>query len=205
MLLEEFGRPCWVLQQDGKCGKLDPKSRKFIFVGIADGTKGYRYYNTETKNILTSRNVIFSNEGEYEGGQDLGSHMLQLEGEIAPGNQQAASDSTDSTAGTNRSADTQTFPDAEVPSQTTSQIPISTQQSARIAIQPLINYQLLHNPAARGLSNQRHDTPTPEKSGHISIDYAMIGRSLENEPLTYKDAQIRPDWPKWKVAMDDEI
>jgi hypothetical protein len=39
---------CWVLQQGGNLSKLDPKSHEFIFVGIADGMKGYRYYNTAT-------------------------------------------------------------------------------------------------------------------------------------------------------------
>ena len=46
--LQEFGRKCWVLQQDGKNSKLDAKSREFIFTGIANGTKGYRYYNSAT-------------------------------------------------------------------------------------------------------------------------------------------------------------
>ena len=50
--LEEFGKTCWVLQQNGKNSKLNLKSRQFIFVGVADGTKGYRYYNkTPTKSL----------------------------------------------------------------------------------------------------------------------------------------------------------
>jgi hypothetical protein len=47
--LEEFGLKCWVLQQDGKRSKLDPKSKKFIFTGIGSATKGYRYYNPATR------------------------------------------------------------------------------------------------------------------------------------------------------------
>jgi hypothetical protein len=42
-------------------------------------------------------------------------------------------------------------------------------------------------------------------SGHIMIDYAMIGASLEDDPLSVKEAKNRMDWPKWKVAMDTEI
>ena len=52
--LQEFGCKCWVLQQDGKNSKLDPRSREFIFTGIADGTKGYRYYNPATHQIQIS-------------------------------------------------------------------------------------------------------------------------------------------------------
>jgi hypothetical protein len=52
------------LQQGGNLSKLNPKSHKFIFVGIADGMKGYRYYNTTTCQILTSQNVVFLMEEE---------------------------------------------------------------------------------------------------------------------------------------------
>jgi transposase InsO family protein len=52
--LEEFGRDCYVLQQDGTNRKLNPKSCKFIFVGIDTGTKGYKYYNPSTRKVLMS-------------------------------------------------------------------------------------------------------------------------------------------------------
>jgi hypothetical protein len=52
--LHEFRKMCWVLQQGGNLSKLDPKSCEFIFVGIADGMKEYRYYSTVTPQILTS-------------------------------------------------------------------------------------------------------------------------------------------------------
>ncbi|CAK5270460.1 unnamed protein product [Mycena citricolor] len=32
--LQEFGSPCWVLDQEGKIRKLDKKSQKFIFTGF---------------------------------------------------------------------------------------------------------------------------------------------------------------------------
>jgi hypothetical protein len=78
--LQEFGRTCWVLQQGGNPSKLDPKSHEFIFVGIADGTKGYRYYNTKTHQILTSRNVVFMAE-EVKSDEVEVTHPTRLEGE----------------------------------------------------------------------------------------------------------------------------
>ena len=78
--LQEFGRACWVLQQNGDPSKLDPKSREFIFVGIADGTKGYRYYNTKTHQILTSQNVVFMAEVEKPDEVEV-THPTRLEGE----------------------------------------------------------------------------------------------------------------------------
>ena len=70
--LHEFGNKCWVLQQDGKNSKLDPKSRPFIFTGLSQQSRAYRYWDKETKKIKTSRNVIFSQ-----------THPPQLEGEQA--------------------------------------------------------------------------------------------------------------------------
>src|SRR5271168_4193245 len=82
--LQEFGQKCWVLQQDGKRSKLDPKSRQFIFTGIATGTKGYRYYNSNTRQILTSRNVVFSVDIEETPITLIeSSHPVSIEGENA--------------------------------------------------------------------------------------------------------------------------
>ena len=78
--LEEFGKTCWVLQQHGKSFKLDLESRQFIFVGVADGTKGYRYYSTSTHQILTSQNVVFEVEGEKSHDVEI-THPMPLEGE----------------------------------------------------------------------------------------------------------------------------
>jgi len=61
-MLQECGIKCWVLQQDGQNSKLDPKSREFIFVGLSDHGKAWRYWNPHSRQIQTSRNVIFENQ-----------------------------------------------------------------------------------------------------------------------------------------------
>src|SRR6202789_919524 len=78
--LEEFGKKCWVLQQNEKISKLDPKSKEFIFVGIGDGTKGYRYYSPKTHQTLTSRNVIFVAKEDKSDEIEI-SHTVPIEGE----------------------------------------------------------------------------------------------------------------------------
>ena len=39
--------------------KLDPKSRRCIFLGYADGVKGYRLWDPTTCKVIVSRDVIF--------------------------------------------------------------------------------------------------------------------------------------------------
>ena len=39
--------------------KLDPRSRKCIFVGFKQGTKGYLLYDLQTREIFLRQNVIF--------------------------------------------------------------------------------------------------------------------------------------------------
>jgi gag-polypeptide of LTR copia-type/Integrase core domain/GAG-pre-integrase domain len=58
--LRDFGSPVWVLLQGIKQPrKMEPKSRRRIFVGFDDGSKSVKYYNNETRRVLTSRNFRF--------------------------------------------------------------------------------------------------------------------------------------------------
>src|SRR6266446_1594703 len=58
--LREFGGLVWVLLQGQKVPrKMESKSRRRIFVGYDDGSKSVKYYNAETRKILTSRNYRF--------------------------------------------------------------------------------------------------------------------------------------------------
>ncbi|GBP54700.1 Retrovirus-related Pol polyprotein from transposon TNT 1-94 [Eumeta japonica] len=54
-----FGCPAMVLIPKENRTKLDVKSRKLIFVGYSDSTKGYRFLDPETKKGVLSRDVVF--------------------------------------------------------------------------------------------------------------------------------------------------
>ena len=88
--------------------------------------------------------------------------------------------------------------------QTPSKIPVPWERSTHISSQPLINYRLLNNPNSRGPKEWQHQVPAVE-SGLITVDYAMIGASLEDDLLSIKEAKGRADWGKWKEGMDAEI
>ena len=58
--LREFGAPVWVMLQGQKqLRKMLPKSQRRIYVGFEDGSKSVKYYNADTRKILTSRNYNF--------------------------------------------------------------------------------------------------------------------------------------------------
>ena len=53
--LHEFGSPVYILLQGQKTPpKLLPQSKQQIFVGYDDGSKSIKYYNLETRKVLTS-------------------------------------------------------------------------------------------------------------------------------------------------------
>ena len=62
--LWEFGCDIWVLDKSGTRSKLDPKSKKMIFVGFMDGPKAIRYYDAKSRSIKVSRNVTFNKNKE---------------------------------------------------------------------------------------------------------------------------------------------
>lgn len=49
--------------------KLDPKSRKCILLGYADGVKGYRLWDPTSRKVIVSRDVIFA-ENELQREQE---------------------------------------------------------------------------------------------------------------------------------------
>ena len=156
-LLEEFGHPCWVLRQDGKQSKLDPKSQQFLFTGINNSTKGYCYYNPASRQIQTSRNVIFVVEDPPDSSisEDVTvTHPTLLEG--AGEKDQPIS----AEQGQNPKLDTISTP---------SKIPIRS-KSSQIALQNIQpNYKKMNNPASRNTTN-------------IAMDFAFLGESLNDEP-----------------------
>lgn len=62
--LKIFGCECYVLIQDHKRGKLDPKSEKGYFVGYDVESPSYRVYFPRTREIVSSGNVKFDEEKE---------------------------------------------------------------------------------------------------------------------------------------------
>ncbi|GJX23727.1 retrovirus-related pol polyprotein from transposon TNT 1-94 [Tanacetum coccineum] len=57
--LHIFGSPVYVMYNSQETTKLDPKSRKCLFLGYADGVKGYRLWDPTAHKVVVSRDVVF--------------------------------------------------------------------------------------------------------------------------------------------------
>ena len=57
--LHAFGCPVYMMYNIQERIKLDPKSKKYIFLGYADGVKRYRLWDLTTHKIVINIDVIF--------------------------------------------------------------------------------------------------------------------------------------------------
>lgn len=64
--LHIFGSPVYVMYNNQETTKLDPKSRKCVFLGYADGVKGYRLWDPTAHKVIISRDVIFTEDKKIE-------------------------------------------------------------------------------------------------------------------------------------------
>ena len=74
--LKCFGCTAFVHIPKDQRKKLDPKSRKCIFIGYGQTSKGYRLYDFEKKGIILSRDVIFD-ESKFEGLRHKGNNSFE--------------------------------------------------------------------------------------------------------------------------------
>jgi hypothetical protein len=65
-----FGSKCYILADREQRRKLDPKSDEGIFLGYSTNSKAYRVYNSKTKVVMESINVVV-NDLSTEKGDDV--------------------------------------------------------------------------------------------------------------------------------------
>jgi len=213
-MVEQFGRRCWVLDQDGNRDKLQAKASKFIFTGIASGTKGYRYYSPASQKILTSRNVVFSLEEpqrDTRGGDDevALNQPLLLEGENAAEEDKLTTTDHYDTAPMTPAKPTIKIVTPLAPSKprtatVTPKGPVKVQppqvlraKSERLASKRPVDYKALNAGKA----------PKSTPGSASKKAWAFVAESTPEpvEPQSVEEAMAQPEWPKWKEAMDKEI
>ena len=60
--LKIFGCPAYVHISSDESSKLDPKSKKCIFIGYMKGVKGYKFWDPVVKKMVISRNAMFDEQ-----------------------------------------------------------------------------------------------------------------------------------------------
>ena len=68
--LHVFGIPMYVMYNDQERSKFDLKSKKCIFLGNADGVKGYRLWDPTAHKVVINKDVIFTEDKLQETGDN---------------------------------------------------------------------------------------------------------------------------------------
>ena len=164
-MFQEFRIKCQILQQDSQNFKLNPKSQEFIFVGLSDHGKAWRYQNLHSYQIQISQNVIFKNQThEYHyiipnpvssnNTDTLNPLLLEREQEISKQilgsqpNPKLNSEPSETLKKANTNHLVQLL-NAPLKSYIPKSALLSHEHSACIISQPLIDYCVFNNPQAR--------------------------------------------------------
>ena len=65
-----FGCPTYVHVPGDERSKLDPKSKKCIFLGYKKGVKGYKFWDLNAKKMVISRDAVFDEQFMLQQHQD---------------------------------------------------------------------------------------------------------------------------------------
>src|SRR5215471_14921111 len=173
--LREFGAPVWILSQgQHQDRKLMPKSTRKVYVGLDDGSNSVKYYNPDTRKILTSRNFKAITPSNPQAPEHIVLPPdIRHEGESAPG--AGCMPQSGVPKGANR---------VQRPSEPVEAVEGGENRPYRTrGNRP--DYQLLNDPF-------ESEEETEETSIGINETFAII----EGDELTsLRDAERSPDWP----------
>lgn len=175
-----------------KRSKLDNKSFPCVFLGVSDESKGYRLYDPSTKNIMTSKDVIFEEDKRWD--WDSG-FKEQIDAELTWGDD-ISDDESDENIITPRV-------DAEVEIVQEEKNTAERPRRSRRSSTWLRDYE-----SGEGLSD-------PEEAAYLTYmdiedpnnficfkDLALMATQDNDDPLCFDDV-VQEE--KWRQAMDKEI
>ena len=177
--LKVFGCEAYAHVPSDERSKLASKSRKCVFLGYSNVTKGYRLYDLESRKIFHSRNVLFR--------EKFGSQVKSVEEE---------QDSSE--------LESRVFAREEEPGETieepeeTIAEPEETIEEAEGTVDDPGN-----SVSTNELRRSTRQTKPPERLGEWLYNCSTNEES--NDPRTVKEALASPDAEKWKQAMNLEM
>ena len=195
--LREFGSPVYVLLQGQReLPKLLPRSKRQAFVGFDDGSHAIRYYNAETRRVLTSRNFRFLDNPSPHHPQPepfLVDPALPREGEcvcpVADKNITRQSESPESRESQPNKRTRDEFGED-----------ISEPTRMKLRSKAPVNYRFMSDPFPDDQTNDAYHTSG--QAVYEAFCDALLGGE---DPQTLNAAKASPDWLEWEKAIRVEL
>nr|GMD83670.1 Retrovirus-related Pol polyprotein from transposon TNT 1-94 [Ipomoea batatas] len=214
--LRVFGCLAFAVIPSCQRNKLSPRARKCTFLGFANGVKGYKLYDMQTKEVFLSRDVCFyedsfpfqNNPTKHTAEFNLETDLVLPSGEVhysdTDGQMQEATISSSSHHQTQEDTYEQTHPvpAVQIRENITEPDP-QPRRSTRVRTTPtyLSDYNC-HNAAVKMTSPHLISNVLSYNSLSQKYKAFDVNALVAKEPKTYNDA-IKQEC--WRKAMEDEI
>ncbi|CAJ2662759.1 unnamed protein product [Trifolium pratense] len=183
--LRIFGCPAFVHISSEDRSKLDPKSKKCVFVGYSKGVKGFKLWDPVSKKMVLSRDVVFDEqfmlkqpEVTESAGGSPNKEAIQVEIEPTP---------------TNNIPQVHQQP----PETTTTNNDTEVLGGATEDLAGENDYQLVRD-------RERRSVKPPERYGYEDLAaYALLTSS--GDPSTFREAMASQEKERWMGAMMEEM
>lgn len=203
--LQIFGTKAMVHIPKVQRRKWDRNSKELIFVGYCDHTKGYRLYDSASRKIIKSRDVIFLNDGN--GNRQL--VQYSLDSVEAP--EEEASSTGDDEKSIDDGDDTENAEDADDTIATENAGEIGNAEISHISVNSSIDDTFSecddkkNDPdfvpveASPTTAALRHDKATRSGTSYVTMS------AIDVDPMTLDEAMKSEHKNEWVNAMKDEL
>ena len=205
--LREFGSPIYVLIQGPKEPlKLQPKSKQQLFVSYDNGSKSVKYYNPETRKVLTTRNFKFlTNFPETEAPAEPividSAPVVPHEGERGGGATNNAN-AINNTLQTGRQHNLNKQQAEELTKQKEGLTNMTKTPEGKLRNKNPVDYKKMNDPFGEVMEKE---IEISHLSRIMPDPYAFQAILGTEDPLTVAKAKTFDDWPQWEAAIQSKL
>eukprot|EP00253_Pinus_taeda_P028922 PITA_28922 len=196
--LRVFGCDAYALVPKHQRTKLDPKSKRYIFVGYGVGTKGYRLWDPTTRKIIINRDVKFNESSLVQ--LDVDSRLKQ---DDVSDLQHIQFDSISNDSHDDHSSDTSHEQVSESEHEQGSGLDHEQVSDTDRQEVPTDGSQPIEEAPETSLRRSTRIKRPPRRYDDYVTSVAFTAN--DDEPLCYQEAIEGSKSDKWKAAMKDEM